>query len=232
MGASHGRLPSESPVGGVHRLPSLEQHLGKDLKPDHPIMAWMILHAGTIYNLFHRGVPHDGLTAYQRLRGKEWKVSIPPFGETVEFMRKTYHKLERRWEPGVFLGVRESTTEKIVGTATGVLAVQSIRRKPEGERCDSSLVDTVVGVPWDPNPQGRKGRVALEQLPAPVQLPPSNPDAPREPTAPAEGVVIRQHYIVKADLVRWGCTLGCPARDVVRTGEGQAIRCASHSSVS
>ena len=82
-----------------------------------------------LYNLFHRSLEvKDGKTPYSRHRGREWRVSLPPFGETIEFLKRG-HKFEQRWHPGVFLGVKDSTTEKIVGNASGVFTVQSIRRK-------------------------------------------------------------------------------------------------------
>ena len=75
-------------------------------------------------------------------------MDLPPFGEKVDYMRRTRHKLEARWAEGVFLGVKEETTEKIVGDATGIYVVQSIRRKPEGSRYDSTALEVLRGVPW------------------------------------------------------------------------------------
>ena len=60
------------------------------------------------------------MTLFQRVQGKTWKVPLPPFGESVEFKKHVAHKLESRWERGVFLGVRVESTEKIVGTPLGV----------------------------------------------------------------------------------------------------------------
>ena len=57
----------------------------------------------------------DGKTPYSRLRGREWRVAISPFGECIEFMRRG-HKFESQWAKGIFLGVKDNTTEKIVGT--------------------------------------------------------------------------------------------------------------------
>ena len=43
-----------------------------------------------------------------------WRVSLPPFGETIEFLKRG-HKFEARWHQGFFLGVKDNTTEKIAG---------------------------------------------------------------------------------------------------------------------
>ena len=90
------------------------------------------------------------MTAYMRLKGKSWKVALPMFGETVEYKRKTNHKLDSRWEQGVYLGIRMDTTEKIVGTSHGIFVVQSIRRVPESSWYNVELLGSIRGVPWKP----------------------------------------------------------------------------------
>ena len=67
-------------------------------------------------------------------------MSLPPFGEIIEFLKRA-HKFEQRWHQGVFLGVKDNTTEKIVGNASGVFTVQSIRRKSADDRYDVENVD-------------------------------------------------------------------------------------------
>ena len=59
----------------------------------------------------------DGKTRYSRHRGREWRVSLPPFGETIELLKRG-HKFEQRCHQGVFLGVKDNTTEKIMGNAS------------------------------------------------------------------------------------------------------------------
>ena len=93
-------------------------------------------------------------------------------------MRRARHKLESRWEQGVFLGVREHATEKFVGTSDGIYVVQSIRRKPEGERRSEDLVKGVSGLPWLPKPEDE---TAVE-LPEPITLRPEMPEARAGPT--------------------------------------------------
>ena len=97
------------------------------------------------------------MTPFQRINGKIWKVQLPPFGESVEFKKNTRHKLESRWERGVFIGVRTESTEKIVGTPQGVFVVQSVRRLPEDQRYNSSDLASIVGLPWKLVPAGEIG---------------------------------------------------------------------------
>ena len=108
---------------------ALETSYGSKIGDDSVILTWLVEHAGTLHNLFHRsGEMKDGKTPYSRHRGREWRVSIPPFGETVEFLKRG-HKFESRWQQGIFLGVKDNTTEKIVGNGSVFFTVQSIRRK-------------------------------------------------------------------------------------------------------
>ena len=92
------------------------------------------------------------MTPYQRVKGKEWNVALPAFGESVEFKRRTRHKLEMRWERGLFLGVRVETTEGIVGTSDGVYVVQPIRRLPENQRHQGRAVE--ANAQWPDGPGG------------------------------------------------------------------------------
>ena len=99
---------------------ALKSNYGEKLPDDSPtIFTWLVEHASTVYNLFFRSTElQDGKTPYSRLRGREWKVAIPPFGEAMEYLKRG-HKFEAQWTKDIFLGVKDSTTEKIVGTATG-----------------------------------------------------------------------------------------------------------------
>ena len=70
---------------------------------------------------------------------------------------RTRHKLEPRWKSGIFLGVKKSTTEKIVGDAHGTYVVQSIRRVSENTRWDKELLNSIKGTPWDTTPSAEHG---------------------------------------------------------------------------
>eukprot|EP00974_Lingulodinium_polyedra_P074200 7190534-Lingulodinium_polyedra.AAC.1 len=61
------------------------------------------------------------MSPFQRVKGKPWRVPHPAFGDCVEFKKRTPHKLEPRWGRGVYLGIKEGTAEKIVGTPEGVV---------------------------------------------------------------------------------------------------------------
>ena len=90
-----------------------ETGMGKAIDPKSPLLAWMIEHAGNMYNLYaHDNTVKDGLTPFRRLKGRDWQVSLPPWGEAVTYRVRTKHKLEPRWATGIFCGVRLNTTER------------------------------------------------------------------------------------------------------------------------
>ena len=92
----------------------------------------------------------DGITAYQRLKGKTWRVPLPSWGELEEFRLRGNSKMGARWQPEIFVGVNRNATEKAVATPEGIhCRVVSLRRKPELARWDGALLKKVKGVPWD-----------------------------------------------------------------------------------
>ena len=81
---------------------AIESNYGEKLPDDSPVLTWLVEHASTVYNLFFRSTElQDGKTPYSRLRGREWKVAIPPFGEAIEYLKRG-HKFEAQWTKGIF----------------------------------------------------------------------------------------------------------------------------------
>ena len=70
-----------------------------------------------------RGVPLDGKTAYERLKGKRAKTLGIEFGEGVHWRMKqakgALGKSDSLWSDGVFLRIKGKTGEIIVGDAEG-----------------------------------------------------------------------------------------------------------------
>ena len=75
-------------------------------------------------------VGRDGKTSSERLKGKKARVQGIEFGEAVLFKRLTVGgglgKLSIMWEDGIFLGVKGSTAEMVIGSASGVVKTWSV----------------------------------------------------------------------------------------------------------
>ena len=105
----------------------------------HIMLPWWVKYAAVLINMCRIG--EDGKTGYERRRGRAWKKALPVFGECIWWMRPESareKKLERRWENGIYLGVRRESTEIIVGNAKGVVKTRTFTVRPEGQRWQNS----------------------------------------------------------------------------------------------
>ena len=59
----------------------LENHMGVTVERSHPIVPWMIRHAGALITRYQVGP--DGKTAHERLRGRAYDRAVAEFGEKV-----------------------------------------------------------------------------------------------------------------------------------------------------
>ncbi len=141
----------QSVQGMVRTLRSAtEEKLGVSLVPGHAIWAWLVEHAAFLLN---RGeVGHDGKTAYERCKGTRGRMPGLVFAEKVLWKRRpvggALGKLSCLWEDGIFLGIKATSGEYIVGTARGIKRTRTIARRPEEERWSADCLSYVGGVPW------------------------------------------------------------------------------------
>ena len=119
----------------------------------HTIWPWIAEHAGFLLTRFEVG--RDGKTAYERLKGKSAKVQGMSFAGRIWWKRKRaggpLGKLTCMWEDGVYLNVKATTAEVIVGNRNGVWLTRTVRRTPAEERWDRSNLEMVVAVPLRKN---------------------------------------------------------------------------------
>jgi len=97
-------------------------------------------------------VSKDGRTSYERSKGKKAKELEYEFCEGIWWRTKVVKpllkKLEIMWQDGVYLGVKATTGEVIVGTAEGIFRTRTVRKKPKEDRWDVKHLDMIGGVPW------------------------------------------------------------------------------------
>jgi hypothetical protein len=177
----------------------LDQKYNRKIESTHPILPWLVNHAGVLITRFQVGV--DGRTAYERLKGKPFRKALVPIGESVHYQplgrakanrMEKLNKLDNKWRDGIYLGIKDNTNEVFVGTNNGVFKVQSVRRKPEQERYQWSELEKMVGLPWKPTPSSEE---STEVPPSLIVIPASTDDSiPVLPPVERE-VVPRQVYI-------------------------------------
>ena len=129
---------------------ALEKRWGVVVPGVHAIWTWLFEYAGLLLNRME--VSRDGLTSYERSKGKKAKELEYEFSEGVwwrtKVVKTTMKKLEIMWQDGVFLGVKATTGEMIVGTAEGIFRTRTLRKKPKEDRWDVKHMDMIGGVPW------------------------------------------------------------------------------------
>ena len=76
--------------------------------------------------------------------------------ESVRYLipkSKGKDKTRSRWATGIFLGIRDESTEAYIGTSGGVIKVRTLRRKgSKEERWNIVQINEMKGTPWQPQP--------------------------------------------------------------------------------
>ena len=180
------------------------------------IAPWMVRWAAMNISRYQIGT--DGMTAFERRRGRKCKVPVVSFGEQVWYKKrekpKDQQKSEPKWELAIWLGHTRDSNEAIVGTTEGAYRAFAVKRMTENERWDAELIQTIQGTPQQPDP-GKSGIVIpigfrFESKPIEVDAQPVREMA--EPMA-------RRRGITHLELEKYGFTAGCPGCTAKQRGE-------------
>ena len=187
-----------------------------------PVFDWLVEWAGEL--ITGALIGHDGMTAFRRLRGKDWTPMLAEFGEHIMARRPRALEqghLEPRWDPGVYLGTRWGSVDHWIGYEDDtVQKAHAFKRMPESNRWERDRVLRILGLPNDPlNATGRPPNVAVEP-----EVVPAPQDEARLPQRSTRGF-----WITKSDLIRHGYSRGCLKCDAMRagreTGTGHSPAC-------
>ena len=131
----------------------LEARIGKIIPVGHALIPWLLEHTTMLLNVKCRG--QDGLTPWQRVRGRPFNQPMLGFGEMV------LHKLPpkdpkgnldgnmgSRWGVGAFLGYHRQSRTYIVATADGISKPRSICRRPVPDRWSCEALAKIQATPW------------------------------------------------------------------------------------
>jgi len=184
---------------------SLEEKWGVKLDAEHRIWPWLVEWIGWLMSRAEVGA--DGKTGYERCKGKIARLPGMEFGEGVMWKRRRQEgplgKLSCMWEDGIYLGVKGTTGEMIVGDRKGVWRTRTVRRKTLAERWTRENLEMVGGVPW------QMEEVDGEDLKLEVTVMDKDyRERVREEAA--EETVPRRMFIRKQDVEEHGYTTRCP----------------------
>eukprot|EP00973_Karenia_brevis_P094493 12422783-Karenia_brevis.AAC.1 len=199
------------------------------LEPTSCVWPWLIEHAA--YTLRTGVVGHDGLTAHERYKGRSAQTNIVAFAEKVLYKPSKTIRLaanEARWEDGIWMGIITESNEHIIGTDKGVVKCRAIMALEESKKFNKENLESVRGVPWQPNPninsnrittkiaergEGNEDETAEESEAFKMQVQDEEDvDAREIPKKPDFGNLEKRHrglYIRKEDVHQYGRTKGC-----------------------
>ena len=113
----------------------LEKRIGKAIPQAHPLFSWLVEYCAWIHNVRTRGT--DGLTAYQRVRLRDFKKRLVPFGELVLVHlpikgpdRRERGALDPRAVEGIFLGYGKESHSYVVYVNGAIKQYRSVYRMP------------------------------------------------------------------------------------------------------
>ncbi len=210
--------------GVVRTLKSgLEKRIGKRIKISDDIIHWIVEHAGFILTRYKVSV--DGMTAYERLKGRPNRKKVCEIGETVLFKPVRAHsethrfKLNPNIDYGVWLGVNPRNNEDLVGTSAGVFRASVVKRVPEDERWSADKVFSVKGTLAEP-----AGAEEEEERKEDHHHEDQNKEDEEgeDGDAHEEEAKVRRMYIRKQDIEKYGKTDGCPGCSAISRGRAPA----------
>ena len=115
------------------------------------MFLWIVEHATDILNKSH--VASGGKSAYERLKRRQHRGMLLPFGTAVMFRvagKVPGSVMTERWHLGTWLGKRFQTEEHIVARRGDGLVIRSRAVKVMPEKTTLEDLDAIRGSPWDP----------------------------------------------------------------------------------
>ena len=182
----------------------LEARLQKYMPINHAVTPWLLEHVSMIINSRCRG--SDGMTPWQRLKGRNFRQMILGFGENILYKLPSKGprsqpdgNMGTRWLEGTFLGYSKSSNTYIIATEDGITTARSLYRRPMANRWNHEKVAAIAASPW-----------SIRDKPVPAQLA-DNAEATTEQTEPLQPAPIPHAFkIAYQDLVEHGFTRDCP----------------------
>lgn len=154
-----GKVTPEQPPPGNHQSSGLakvtgrhvvQRRIGRKVVDNEPVMPWMVRCAAMSMSRSQRG--RDGMTPYQRQRGRKCELELVPFGEVVmytmlEVASERHQAPEERWGKGIWVGHARHTPEVLLSTESGVVKAYAARRLPSGQQWDGERIRGIQGSP-------------------------------------------------------------------------------------
>ena len=198
----------------------LEDQLGYRVPVQHPLIAWMTRHAANLVTWCARG--HDGQTAYQRVRAREFKTKLMAFGEKCSFKNRSQEPIagiadKRRFHDGIFLGVDRRTGQYMLYAEGEIKLARTVVRVPDSEKWSKDLLSAIRVTPYSQHIP-REAEVVFKDAVEKVDM-----------DLKDKIVLSRQVYLRAGDFEEFGTTRGCPKCDAFRRTQSWSTTGRPHS---
>ena len=134
---------------------ALEIRINRKVRLIEAVVPWMIRHAACLITRCR--IRPCGKTSYQLMKGRKSNAKLAEFGEIVHFrIPKTPlmpGKFEDLLSEGVWLGFDMRIGKYMVGTATGVFRVATVKRKSLDARWSADKITDVCLLYTSPSPR-------------------------------------------------------------------------------
>ena len=180
----------------------LENRIGFKIPVRHALITWMVRHAANLVTWCSKG--HDGRTAYQRVKGRDFRTRLMDLGEFSRYKNRAQESFANvsngsRFHSGVFVGI-DSRTGQYMIYDDGIKLARTVTRVPELEKWSKALLSDIQMTPYS------------------LHVPKEPEVVIREPVARADDAPIpkeeitRRLYLRPSDFVGpdgFGLTRGC-----------------------
>ena len=198
----------------------VEQCANIELEAASALTAWMVRWAAMLYSRY--AVGRDGLTPFERRRGRKCRVPVVKFGEKVWYRAIRDHKerrdkLESEWHQGIWLGHSRCSNEQIIGTREGTVRAYSMKRLDHTQCWDGAYLQELRGTPQQPDPL-KPGIV----IPIKVRFDPPVEEQPIPSAQEPQARQVRRMRISAPMLEKYGYSEACEGCRFRRAGLGES----------
>ena len=127
----------------------LSSPVGSPISIHSPVFPWIVKHATDFLNKCH--VESDGKSAYERLKRRQHRGVLLPFGAAVMFIvagKVPGGAMTERWNQGTWLRKRVHTEEHFVARKGDGLVIRSRAMKTMNEETRLEDLDAIKGSEW------------------------------------------------------------------------------------
>ena len=109
-------------------------------------MAWLLEQVSFTMTARIRG--DDGLTAYQRVRGRAFNMRVPSFDEKVRYKHRSKEMaangdLRDRWGQGIFLGIHKATGQYVIHFENEIIHAGTVMALPDANKWDKYALESL-----------------------------------------------------------------------------------------